>query len=237
MPSTWTTRLACAASSCWAWTAGPTTPPPRPRRGQRRGAGADGGVETPRPWSRPSSRCRPAGWRRSRTRRCSRWRTPPRCRSRSALALAALPRVARTGTHLFQFATYVEQFRGWGRGLRRAVAGWYTEKEAGALAYQAVKYRQRDGWTHRDLLRLAHPVGADAGSARHVRVDRQRLGRRRAPDPGRGLRPGPGSHAGGGLGPAGPASTGCRGRCCPTPRSASRRCGTRCSTWACPRRR
>ncbi|WP_374454248.1 TROVE domain-containing protein [Nocardioides sp.] len=81
----------------------------------------------------------------------------------SALALAALPRVARTGTHLFQFATYVEQFRGWGRGLRRAVAAWYTEKEPGALAYQAVKYRQRDGWTHRDLLRLAHPVATGPG--------------------------------------------------------------------------
>ena len=27
-----------------------------------------------------------------------------------------------------------------------------------ALAYQAVKYRQRDGVTHRDLLRLAHPA-------------------------------------------------------------------------------
>jgi 60 kDa SS-A/Ro ribonucleoprotein len=28
-----------------------------------------------------------------------------------------------------------------------------------ALAYQAVKYRQREGVTHRDLLRLAHPAG------------------------------------------------------------------------------
>jgi 60 kDa SS-A/Ro ribonucleoprotein len=27
-----------------------------------------------------------------------------------------------------------------------------------ALAYQAVKYRQRAGVTHRDLLRLAHPA-------------------------------------------------------------------------------
>ncbi|WP_257210626.1 TROVE domain-containing protein [Actinomyces ruminis] len=72
-------------------------------------------------------------------------------------ALAALPKVARTGTHLFTFATYVEQFRGWGRGLRRAVGSWYTARDADALAYQAVKYRQRDGWTHRDLLRLAHP--------------------------------------------------------------------------------
>ena len=39
----------------------------------------------------------------------------------SPLALAALPRVARTGMHLFTFAGYVGQFRGWGRGLRRAV--------------------------------------------------------------------------------------------------------------------
>ncbi|GAA4722252.1 SS-A/Ro ribonucleoprotein [Promicromonospora umidemergens] len=80
----------------------------------------------------------------------------------AALALAALPRVARTGTHLFLFAGYVEQFRGWGRGLRRAVGGWYTAKDADAVAYQAVKYRQREGWSHRDLLRLAHPVTADS---------------------------------------------------------------------------
>ena len=73
------------------------------------------------------------------------------------LALEALPKVARTGTHLFLFAAYVEQFRGWGRGLRRAVGSWYTSREADALAYQVVKYRQRDGWSHRDLLRLAHP--------------------------------------------------------------------------------
>jgi 60 kDa SS-A/Ro ribonucleoprotein len=75
----------------------------------------------------------------------------------SQLALAALPQVARTGTHLLLFAGYVEQFRGWGRGLRRAVGGWYLAKEPGAVAYQAVKYRQREGWSHRDLLRLAHP--------------------------------------------------------------------------------
>jgi len=74
------------------------------------------------------------------------------------LALDALPAVARTGTHLFLFARYVEQFRGWGRGLRRAVAGWYTTKSVDDLALQVLKYRQREGWTHRDLLRLSHPV-------------------------------------------------------------------------------
>jgi 60 kDa SS-A/Ro ribonucleoprotein len=72
-------------------------------------------------------------------------------------ALDALPLVARTGTHLFLFARYVEQFRGWGRGLRRAVGNWYLDKTVDDLAYQAVKYRQREGWSHRDLIRLAHP--------------------------------------------------------------------------------
>jgi 60 kDa SS-A/Ro ribonucleoprotein len=73
-------------------------------------------------------------------------------------ALEALPRVARTGTHLFQFATFVEGFRGWGRSLRRAVGDWYAAKTVDALAYQAVKYRQREGMSHRDILRLAHPA-------------------------------------------------------------------------------
>jgi 60 kDa SS-A/Ro ribonucleoprotein len=73
-------------------------------------------------------------------------------------ALEALPQVARTGTHLFQFATFVEGFRGWGRALRRAVGRWYAAQPVDALAYQAVKYRQREGVTHRDLLRLAHPA-------------------------------------------------------------------------------
>jgi 60 kDa SS-A/Ro ribonucleoprotein len=73
-------------------------------------------------------------------------------------ALEALPEVCRIGTHLFHFAQYVEQFRGWGRGLRKAVAAWYQDKPLDDLAYQLIKYRQRDGWSHRDLLRLAHPA-------------------------------------------------------------------------------
>lgn len=72
-------------------------------------------------------------------------------------ALEALPQVARIGTHLFHFTQYVEGFRGWGRGLRRAVANWYNEKDLVNLQYQVMKYQQRDGWSHRDLLRLSHP--------------------------------------------------------------------------------
>lgn len=77
-----------------------------------------------------------------------------------SIALSALPFVARTGTHLFHFAEYIEGFRGWGRGLRRGIANWYNSKHAASLAYQLVKYQQRDGWGHRDLLRLSHPQPA-----------------------------------------------------------------------------
>ena len=73
-------------------------------------------------------------------------------------AIWAIPQVCRTGTMLFLFARYVENFRGWGRALRNGVARWYTAKTADDLAWQATKYRQREGWTHRDLLRLSHPT-------------------------------------------------------------------------------
>jgi 60 kDa SS-A/Ro ribonucleoprotein len=76
-------------------------------------------------------------------------------------AFAAVPRVCRIGTHLFHFAGYREQFAGWGRGAKRAVASWYEDMSVGELAYQAVKYRQRNGWSHRDLLRLSHPKSDD----------------------------------------------------------------------------
>jgi 60 kDa SS-A/Ro ribonucleoprotein len=72
-------------------------------------------------------------------------------------AHAALPKVARIGTHLFHFAEYVKALGGWGRGTMRAFAGWYNDMDAGRLALQAVKYQARDGWSHRDVLRKAHP--------------------------------------------------------------------------------
>lgn len=78
-----------------------------------------------------------------------------------AYARAAVPKVARTGTHIFEFAGYIDALGGWGRAKRGAIADWYIAQDAGSLAYQAVKYRQRDGWTHRDLFRKAHPTGVD----------------------------------------------------------------------------
>ena len=80
----------------------------------------------------------------------------------NAAALAALPLVARTGTHLCNFAAYVEEMRGWGRGLRTAIADWFLSKPAAELSYQMLKYQHRNGWSQRDLLRLSHPKAAGA---------------------------------------------------------------------------
>ena len=75
-------------------------------------------------------------------------------------ALDALPEVCRTSTHLFQFLAFARAWRGWGRSLRRAVGAWYADRPLDGLAHQAVKYRNREGMTHRDALRLAHPGAA-----------------------------------------------------------------------------
>jgi 60 kDa SS-A/Ro ribonucleoprotein len=77
-----------------------------------------------------------------------------------AAAYLALPKVCRIGTHLMHFAEFAQGFGGWGRGMRKAVAGWFNDKPAKDLAYQLVKYQARDGWSNRDLLRLAHPRAA-----------------------------------------------------------------------------
>jgi 60 kDa SS-A/Ro ribonucleoprotein len=71
-------------------------------------------------------------------------------------ALDAVGKVCRTGTHLFTFAEYRNTLGKWNRSLRTAISAWYNDKSTESLAYQLVKYRQRNGWTHKDLLRLAH---------------------------------------------------------------------------------
>ena len=72
-------------------------------------------------------------------------------------AFDAVPRVARTATHLFEFVGLRRQIRGLGRGAKRAINSWYLNKSPQDLAYQLAKYRQRNGWTHRDILRLSRP--------------------------------------------------------------------------------
>lgn len=76
----------------------------------------------------------------------------------NSAALRALPRVARTGTHLMQFMSYIRKnkLRGTGRGLRTAISDWYLTKSVDQAAYQAVKYQNRESWSARDLFRVSH---------------------------------------------------------------------------------
>lgn len=76
-------------------------------------------------------------------------------------AFEVLPKVARIGTHLLHFASYMENFRGWGRSARNGVGEWFLQLPVEQLGYQFLKYAQRDGWSMRDLLRLAHPKTED----------------------------------------------------------------------------
>ena len=73
----------------------------------------------------------------------------------------AITQVCRIGTHLFQFLETVENHAKWGRGLRNGVSDFYTKPTVDKVMYQLIKYRQRNGWTHRDAMRLAHPSTKD----------------------------------------------------------------------------
>ncbi len=71
-----------------------------------------------------------------------------------------MPSVCRTGTMLFSWLTCIKELGGTGPGTRRALCNWYLKKDLSSLTYQLCKYRQRGGWTHRDVLRLAHPTSS-----------------------------------------------------------------------------
>lgn len=78
-------------------------------------------------------------------------------------AYKALSKVCRIATHLFTFCEYRQTIGGgWGTGVRRAVSKWYRERKPADVIFQALKYRQRNGWTHASVLRLAHPKTSNA---------------------------------------------------------------------------
>ena len=82
-------------------------------------------------------------------------------------AYAALNTICRTWPQLTSFDQYCEDLTaggtGWGRAHRRANADWYNSRNARELAYQMTKYPNRNGWSHRDILRLCHakPIDED----------------------------------------------------------------------------
>lgn len=77
-------------------------------------------------------------------------------------AFDKLPLVARTGTHLFTFVENISKLGGFGRATKRGLSNWYLEKDTPRLAHQLVKYQSRNGWSHADIIRLAHVKTSDA---------------------------------------------------------------------------
>lgn len=71
-------------------------------------------------------------------------------------AYEVLPKIARTGTWLFLFVSILDALGKWNAAAKRGVAKWYTNKDMDRLAVQLLKYQSRNGWAHRDVLRLAH---------------------------------------------------------------------------------
>jgi len=71
-------------------------------------------------------------------------------------AYTLIPKLCQTSTHLFMFLSQVLSLRGWSRGLRTAVGNFYMKRSDTQIAYQVLKYRNRAGWSHRDVLRQIH---------------------------------------------------------------------------------
>ena len=84
-------------------------------------------------------------------------------------AFKALKEVCRDPAHLFSFIQNKKELKEgmkcgiWGRALRKAVSDWYNEQDAMSLAVAVTKCKQREGWTHQDLLRLSHTKPANEG--------------------------------------------------------------------------
>lgn len=93
-----------------------------------------------------------------------------------SLAPTMAREVCKTGTDVFELASYVKGNRGWGATVQKTFDQFLDGKDAKALGLWAVKYRSRHGWTWRDLVRMQHPTKHDAlygfmcGKEEHVGI-------------------------------------------------------------------
>ncbi|TAE55632.1 MAG: TROVE domain-containing protein [Nostocales cyanobacterium] len=66
------------------------------------------------------------------------------------------PQVVRTGSHFYEWLNYTKSLRGFGKVIREVGKNWLSREDVKGLAYQLLKYQQRQGFTNRDILRLFH---------------------------------------------------------------------------------
>ncbi len=80
-------------------------------------------------------------------------------------AYKLVTKVCTIPTLLFKFCKYCKVFynkysksNGWNNLHKNAISEWYKTKNPHTLIYQITKYKDREGYTHKDILRLAHLV-------------------------------------------------------------------------------
>jgi 60 kDa SS-A/Ro ribonucleoprotein len=66
------------------------------------------------------------------------------------------PQVVRTGSHFYEWLNYTKSLRGFGKIIREVGKTWLSREDVKGLAYQLLKYQQRQGFSNRDALRLFH---------------------------------------------------------------------------------
>lgn len=86
----------------------------------------------------------------------------PECK---AIALDAIGQVCRIPTHWFMLLQLIRDLsqdkaakpgKGMGKGVRKAFSKLYTSRTGPELAVLLTKYKNREGWTHRDVISLLH---------------------------------------------------------------------------------
>jgi 60 kDa SS-A/Ro ribonucleoprotein len=70
--------------------------------------------------------------------------------------LEIFPQVVRTASHFYEWLIYTKSLRGFGKIVKQAGTNWLSQDNVKKLAYQLLKYQQRNGYSHRDALRLFH---------------------------------------------------------------------------------
>lgn len=73
-----------------------------------------------------------------------------------AAFMEIFPQVVRTGSHFYEWLSYTKSMRGFGKVIREVGRNWLAREDVKGLAYQLLKYQQRQGFSHRDALRLFH---------------------------------------------------------------------------------
>ena len=78
-------------------------------------------------------------------------------------AVKNVSKICRIGTHILTLVSYIKELRGWGTIVKALFNEWFKNHTTSQLAFQMLKYQNRNGVEMRDVLRLNHvkPIDND----------------------------------------------------------------------------